>query len=221
MIPLKPHPVAVRRLDASLSPMRSPMRASCSPDWNSTTATSISIPISRCVCRRRSSTGCASRDPERSAAAPGAAVARRTRIDAGLRHRSARRSRRDARTGCDSEVPRPRVVDRGARVRGALPLLLSAHVPVRGPSAGRVAFPSLAAVERDPTITEVILSGGDPLMLKDAPLARLVRRLDAIPPFAPHAYPHALAGRDPAAGDQRSCRTATRGCAAARRSCCT
>ena len=43
-----------------------------------------------------------------------------------------------------------------------------------------VAFPSLAAIEADPTITEVILSGGDPLMLKDAPLARLVRRLDAI-----------------------------------------
>ncbi|HEY6599946.1 MAG TPA: EF-P beta-lysylation protein EpmB [Pseudomonadales bacterium] len=43
-----------------------------------------------------------------------------------------------------------------------------------------VAFPSLAAIEADPTITEVILSGGDPLMLKAAPLARLVRRLDAI-----------------------------------------
>ena len=43
-----------------------------------------------------------------------------------------------------------------------------------------VAFPSLAAIDADTTITEVILSGGDPLMLKDAPLARLVRRLDAI-----------------------------------------
>jgi EF-P beta-lysylation protein EpmB len=43
-----------------------------------------------------------------------------------------------------------------------------------------VAFPQLSAIEADPTITEVILSGGDPLMLKDAPLARLVRRLDAI-----------------------------------------
>ena len=44
-----------------------------------------------------------------------------------------------------------------------------------------VAFPSLTAVERDPDISEVILSGGDPLMLKDAPLRRLVARLDAIP----------------------------------------
>lgn len=43
-----------------------------------------------------------------------------------------------------------------------------------------VAFPSLVAIERDPSITEVILSGGDPLMLKDAPLRRLLERLDAI-----------------------------------------
>jgi EF-P beta-lysylation protein EpmB len=44
-----------------------------------------------------------------------------------------------------------------------------------------VAFPSLASVERDAGISEVILSGGDPLMLKDVPLRRLVTRLDAIP----------------------------------------
>ena len=39
----------------------------------------------------------------------------------------------------------------------------------------------LAIIENDPTISEVILSGGDPLMLKDAPLERLVSRLEAIP----------------------------------------
>ncbi len=44
-----------------------------------------------------------------------------------------------------------------------------------------VAFPSLTAVEHDSSISEVILSGGDPLMLKDAPLRRLIARLDAIP----------------------------------------
>ena len=44
-----------------------------------------------------------------------------------------------------------------------------------------VAFDSLASVERDTSISEVILSGGDPLMLKDAPLRRLIARLDAIP----------------------------------------
>ena len=43
-----------------------------------------------------------------------------------------------------------------------------------------VAFPALTAIERDPSITEVILSGGDPLMLKDAPLRRLIERLDGI-----------------------------------------
>jgi EF-P beta-lysylation protein EpmB len=43
-----------------------------------------------------------------------------------------------------------------------------------------VAFPALTSIERDPSITEVILSGGDPLMLKDAPLRRLIDRLDGI-----------------------------------------
>jgi EF-P beta-lysylation protein EpmB len=44
-----------------------------------------------------------------------------------------------------------------------------------------IAFPTLTVVERDPSIGEVILSGGDPLMLKDPVLGRLVMRLDAIP----------------------------------------
>lgn len=41
--------------------------------------------------------------------------------------------------------------------------------------------PALAAVEADPSITEAILSGGDPLMLTDARLAAVVERLEAIP----------------------------------------
>lgn len=40
--------------------------------------------------------------------------------------------------------------------------------------------PALAAIESDPTITEIILSGGDPLMLTDPRLAALVERLDAV-----------------------------------------
>ncbi|HEX6986716.1 MAG TPA: KamA family radical SAM protein [Planctomycetaceae bacterium] len=40
--------------------------------------------------------------------------------------------------------------------------------------------PALAAIAEDGSITEVILSGGDPLMLTDARLAALVSRLDAI-----------------------------------------
>lgn len=42
------------------------------------------------------------------------------------------------------------------------------------------AFPNLAALRRDATIREVILSGGDPLMLTDAHLARLVGAVAAI-----------------------------------------
>ncbi|MYF49021.1 MAG: EF-P beta-lysylation protein EpmB [Gammaproteobacteria bacterium] len=38
-------------------------------------------------------------------------------------------------------------------------------------------FPALDAVRRDATIKEVILSGGDPLMLRDAHFATLVRRI--------------------------------------------
>ncbi|MCZ0941869.1 MAG: KamA family radical SAM protein, partial [Gammaproteobacteria bacterium] len=38
-------------------------------------------------------------------------------------------------------------------------------------------FPALEAVRRDATINEVILSGGDPLVLKDSHFADLVRRI--------------------------------------------
>ncbi len=41
-------------------------------------------------------------------------------------------------------------------------------------------FGSLDAIEADTSISEVILSGGDPLMLKDAPLEQLMGRLDGI-----------------------------------------
>ena len=41
-------------------------------------------------------------------------------------------------------------------------------------------FQSIAALRRDPTIQEVILSGGDPLMLTDAHLARLLAELGSI-----------------------------------------
>jgi EF-P beta-lysylation protein EpmB len=40
--------------------------------------------------------------------------------------------------------------------------------------------PALAAIEQDTSICEVILSGGDPLMLPDERLSQLVGRLDAI-----------------------------------------
>ncbi|TDJ42091.1 MAG: EF-P beta-lysylation protein EpmB [Gammaproteobacteria bacterium] len=44
-----------------------------------------------------------------------------------------------------------------------------------------LSFPSLRHIETNPTIREVILSGGDPLMLKDSVLARLVGAIEAIP----------------------------------------
>jgi len=40
---------------------------------------------------------------------------------------------------------------------------------------------AVEAIAADPTLTEAILSGGDPLMADDARLAGLVQRLDAIP----------------------------------------
>ena len=42
------------------------------------------------------------------------------------------------------------------------------------------ATPSLAPVRDDPSVREVILSGGDPLLLTDARLGRLVREIEAI-----------------------------------------
>lgn len=41
-------------------------------------------------------------------------------------------------------------------------------------------YPSLEAIRSDPSITEVILSGGEPLMLTDSHLARLLDRIAAI-----------------------------------------
>ncbi len=41
--------------------------------------------------------------------------------------------------------------------------------------------PAFAAIEQDETIHEVLLSGGDPLMLTDDRLSAVVRRLEAIP----------------------------------------
>lgn len=53
------------------------------------------------------------------------------------------------------------------------------HFPYDDHALGTT-FPGLAALDNDSTITEVILSGGDPLMLKDATFTRLIERLDGI-----------------------------------------
>jgi EF-P beta-lysylation protein EpmB len=56
------------------------------------------------------------------------------------------------------------------------------HYPYdEGPRSAEEWEPALGRVAADPTIEEVILSGGDPLALVDAHLARLARRLAEIP----------------------------------------
>ncbi|MCA9235069.1 MAG: EF-P beta-lysylation protein EpmB [Planctomycetales bacterium] len=52
------------------------------------------------------------------------------------------------------------------------------------PHADAAWEPALAAIAADPTLHEVILSGGDPLMLVDDRLARLADRIAAIPHVA-------------------------------------
>lgn len=56
------------------------------------------------------------------------------------------------------------------------------HFPYTEARAGLAAIePALAAIAADPELEEVILSGGDPLVLDDPTLARLAQRLAAIP----------------------------------------
>ena len=47
--------------------------------------------------------------------------------------------------------------------------------------SGRGIDQALAAIEADPSLTEVILSGGDPLLADDSVLEMIVARLDAVP----------------------------------------
>jgi EF-P beta-lysylation protein EpmB len=56
------------------------------------------------------------------------------------------------------------------------------HFPYEEAPHGLAAWePALAEIARDDTLAEVILSGGDPLVLTDASLAALVERLESIP----------------------------------------
>lgn len=56
------------------------------------------------------------------------------------------------------------------------------HFPYAEANAGRDHWrPALAGIEADPSLREVILSGGDPLSLADDKLAALAASLDAIP----------------------------------------
>lgn len=56
------------------------------------------------------------------------------------------------------------------------------HFPYAAANASRAAFrDALACIERDESLEEIILSGGDPLSLSDRRLAALAQALDAIP----------------------------------------
>lgn len=56
------------------------------------------------------------------------------------------------------------------------------HFPYAAANASRAAFrDALARIERDESLEEIILSGGDPLSLSDRRLAALAQALDAIP----------------------------------------
>jgi L-lysine 2,3-aminomutase len=54
------------------------------------------------------------------------------------------------------------------------------HFPYDDQYPGQ-AFPGIDVIAADPAVREVILSGGDPLMLKDGALARLIARLEELP----------------------------------------
>jgi len=59
------------------------------------------------------------------------------------------------------------------------------HYPYgKGTLDARARPAALAAIAADPSITEVILSGGDPLMLDDGPLEALIEALTTIPHLA-------------------------------------
>ena len=74
---------------------------------------------------------------------------------------------------------------RHGKLCGPLPLLLPPPFPLRRHPPRESAWDAaVAAVAADPTITELILSGGDPLMLVDASLARLVAKFQALPQLA-------------------------------------
>jgi EF-P beta-lysylation protein EpmB len=57
------------------------------------------------------------------------------------------------------------------------------HFPYDAQYRGQ-AFPDLDAIAQDTSVHEVILSGGDPLMLRDEVLTRLLARLNAMPHLA-------------------------------------
>ena len=132
MIPLKLIPWQSDAWTRALADAITDPRALLAATRTRSPTTSTSRRIFRCACRIRSSIACASAIPTirccdrycrcRPSATP-SSVTRWIRS----------RRRGNASAGRHSEVSRPRPVDRGAGVRGALPLLFPSHISVRRP----------------------------------------------------------------------------------------
>ena len=73
----------------------------------------------------------------------------------------------------------------------------------QSPSSGARWTAAAAEIARDPSLEEIILSGGDPLTLGDAPLSGLAQMLSTHPPSPPPAAPYPAADRHSGAGDGR------------------
>jgi len=92
--------------------------------------------------------------------------------------------RRRAQPGRRRRPPLPgsRLVEAPQRLRGLLPVLLPREMV--GPGRGRLSRPALAAaldyIRRTPEIWEVILTGGDPLLLSPRRIAEVMKQLTAI-----------------------------------------
>ena len=85
------------------------------------------------------------------------------------------------------------------------------HFPYHEAPRGRGAWqPALDEIAADPTLSEVILSGGDPLTLVDEVLGRAGRRAGRNRPLAPSAHPHPAADHDPRARHRRAAGAAAR-----------
>ena len=143
------------------------------------------------------------RRPERPDRAPVRARRRRARHGIRRARRSDRRRRPQPGRRDRAPLSRPRAAEARPRLRGLLPLLLP---PRDGRAQGRPgahAPPALEAaldyIRAHPEIWEVILTGGDPLVLPRAAPARRRRCARGDRARQGHALPHARAGGRPRA----------------------
>ena len=129
-------------------------------------------------------------DPQRSAAPPGAAAGSRNSRTPGF-YATPSATQPPSAPGTAPEVPRQGVDDNDRSLRRPLPLLFPAALSVRARRRPPLRTQALAEIAADATLEEVILSGGDPLTLRDAHLADLAQRLadDSPPAPAPQSIP--------------------------------